>query len=445
MQVGTCPATDLGLTDEPNGLTDLDVGDGPHLPPDLQEQFSERWVAIGGKRAVLWLDVVPPSGFLQLLPWEVMLGPLLGCAVMRLPYFSLRPRTAQDSLTAVLCASSPQSKAGFPAGAMLGVLANEIVNSLPMRTRLELFVDIDEYEIAVSSTKELGNQVHVHDPRHADQHRRPNRDHRRSDSSDVLSPWLSWIDEALAGRAADVVHFLCHGYLAGDRGALALAPSPLAGALEPWSQFVGLTQLSPFLTRLGAWSFAVSGPPGNFSNVALRELGDALARRHPGCVIVHDTERDEFGSPFSQLADTYAFVYGPESLAVPRPIPAVTCWAHPRLVEGPSQTERTPTAVVSDELTIDDQSALIETASEALIAADYTPAWLASGTRILEQAQAQWMGAKSTAEPPTPGTDSAAAVGGLRAFADELEERAQVAWNTEKASAPGDEGSGGRT
>ena len=56
-----------------------------------------------------------------------------------------------------------------------------------------------------------------------------------------------------AVKPLDFVHFVGHGYLSGDRGAIAVATSPTVNTDQQWSRFIGSVELNTFLSQVGAW------------------------------------------------------------------------------------------------------------------------------------------------------------------------------------------------
>jgi len=382
-----CAATELGMRRGDANLIGLDPIRA--LPPQVATAISDRATELTSRPAV-WLELAEPSGALPLLPWEAMLVPALNRPVLRLPYFTLRPRAAFHSLEVVLCASSPVAKTGFDAGQMLVDLAFRIAESVPRDLSLHVFPDKITYGYVRQQTQGVPAHVVVYDPDAAEQYELPKQARQLNDTFEVVNPWLLWIRDALGSRGVDVVHFGCHGYLSGDRGALCMASSPLVNTDSAYSRFIGLGQLSSFMTQVGAWSFAVSGPPRNYSRAALRELGDSVARTGPSYVLVHDTELDP-GPPHAELASAYRFLYQSAETPVPPLARSLSCWAHPRLVEFYEAQEDTTSEAADELLASDGHSLVFDTDTEQAIAAPSTPAWLAANVRVIERVQAKWL------------------------------------------------------
>ncbi len=392
--LASCPTTALGLSGESDHeLARLD--DVGALPPDLVSAL-EAHAGLLGARPSVWLEIPDPCGYLPFLPWEAWLVPVLGRAVLRLPYFLLRPRAAQETLDVVLCATSPRAKVGFDAGRAALELSRTITEAVPRRVTLHLFTDLDVYHWLVDRRSDLPEGTVVHDPAEAEQYSLPGRRVAVDDSADLTNPWLLWIRDALGG-GVDVLHFICHGYSGSDRGALALASSPLVDTDRRYARFVGLGQVSSLMNQVGAWSFAVSGPPTNYSQAGLRELGDSIARNAPGFVLVHD---GSLGNGFEDVGQAYAFLYqasGPASVPPPA-ARSLTCWAHPRLVDEYPDA-RLGTSPGDDLLADDFCSAVFSETTDRMMAAPETPQWLASSARLVEQVQASWFDAGEGTEP----------------------------------------------
>lgn len=411
--LASCPTSELGIGYGEDALAGIDAV--RELPPHLGAAIASRLDVLGSRSSV-WLEFTTPSGYLTSLPWEQWLVPVVRRAVLRLPYFTLRPRSAVDTLDVVLCATSPTAESRFPADSIVR-LARRIADAVPRLVTLHLFTDSAAYPEVRGPAADLPARIIVHDPADAERYAPPRRGTELDDSYDVTNPWLLWIRDALSGRSADVLHFLCHGYLFGDRGALVFASSPLERSGREYSGCVGLGQVSTLMTRLGAWSFAVSGPAHNYSQTALRQLGDSLARSAPSYVLVHDARSD---SGFADAAAMYEFLYPSVSASPPPRARAVTCWAHPQLVEEyPAVSDSTsPGAGLLSE---DGSSSVFEPETEQAIASEGTPAWLASSTRLIERAQASWLNVSTADEEATPSVSEADAEAALRNVTELLE------------------------
>ncbi len=376
----TCPTSELGLA---RGAHALSAVEGMRELPQYVADAIAAHLDVVGDRPSVWLELTTPCGYLALMPWEAWLTPIVQRAVIRLPYYTLRPRAALDTLDVVLCATSPMAKTGFDAGGVLLRLARQIAEAVPRRTTLHLFADSMFYPQVKAGADAIRGQTIVYDPQEAERYALPRRVPDLDDSYDITNPWLLWIRDALHGRGVDVLHFICHGYLSGDRGAMAFSSSPLVNTDSDYSRFVGLGQTCSLMTQIGAWSYAVSGPPHNYSQTALRELGDSFARNGPGFVREHDSNDDP---EFADAGAAYGFLYRSGPPTPPPRTPSVTYWAHPRLVD-----EFPDSASGDDLLTEDGSSSVFAAETQQLIDSEETPAWLASTTRLVERVQAKWL------------------------------------------------------
>lgn len=394
------------------------VGAGPDIPVTLPEELRDHR-AIGkamAGRTILWLELPAPSGPLRALAWETMLAPL-AIPVLRLPYFALQPVATESPRTIAICASSPNAKAQID-------IAEAVRRFLRVaRERVDLLAPIHVFTDR-SWARELEHDrgLMVHDP----------RDSEAGTGSTLQNPWTQWMRDQLARIAVDHVHFLCHGFLAADGGAIALAPSPLANEDRQTSRFVGPNETVALLSALGAWSVGYSGPADNYSRLGLRALADAVAEARPGPVLAHETEDDP---GFAELGRGLALAIGPDAPRLVRPGPAVL-WIHPQRVEdSPYPTEtvaETEAGTTPGELLLDSNSTsmLFGPATTAALAAPNTPSWVASSARVLEQAQAAWLSPTQTglgASGPDPDWSRQAA-DALRQASGLLEQHVREAW-----------------
>jgi hypothetical protein len=322
----------------------------------------------GGKP--LWLHLVRPYGYVGLIPWERMLVPVLNVPILRLPDFIVPPpRESPRSLDVLLCASAPRAKELFPAVGYLGTMARRIVDQVPRLVRLHCFTDGDLLNPLRAEFQRLNllDRATLYDPHEAEGYRIP------PPSSDIVdqpgrlrNPWLLWMRDALHGKSVDVVHILCHGYFSNDRGALAVSESPMTNADPRMSRFIGSTELSAFLTQVGAWASAFSSPSNNYSDLGSRALAEELGQTLPGAVLYHDAARDRKAEA---LGPAYRFLFSraPEE---PPASPDVFIYCQPhRVANEQADSLAQPT---------DDLSVLFEQD-------DNVPAWLAASQRYLEK------------------------------------------------------------
>jgi hypothetical protein len=390
VEVDRCTIEDLGLPDRMAG------GRGPgdddfHVPDQILSQLATAVAELGRSpvppHEALWLELPNPRGYLHLVPWERLLAPL-GRPLLRLPHHTVRPRAPAASLEIALCASAPIAKTAFDAVSTLERLARMWVERTGHQVTVNLFTDVSGYETLRHVTAHLGPAVVVHDPHAAERYEEPERSTRVRDVGGIANPWLRWILDALGGRALDVLHFATHGYLSGDRGAIALAHTPTRNTDRYLSRFVGAAELATLRSRSGAWALALTGPPYNFSGAGLRDLADAIALAHPGVALVSELTLDPQAEQFAEVVE---LVFG-QGAAPSGALPGVTCWVHPNFVEY-QQDEREALL-----LTEDGRSSLIKGATLECISGDQTPAWVAASTRYLETKQADWLPESAAAD-----------------------------------------------
>jgi hypothetical protein len=255
-------------------------------------------------------------------------------------------------------------------------------------------------------------QINIYDPRQASQYEVPSANPSPSDSvSDVESPWLLWIRDAMGSRSADVVHFFCHGYLGREDGFLCFAQSPLQNDDERFARFVGARQICSFLDQVGAWSVAFSSQPGNYSIAGLRLLHDQMAHIRPGPVLYHDMQLD----PQSLgLCETYQYAYAIEESLPPRS-KAISLICHPAWAM--------PIADPDDESkSLVDTLTLAGRMPDLFEGAENTPSWIASGQRALERSVAKLI---STGTSDPAGILQSGTADALRFVADTLERHAK--------------------
>ena len=204
--------------------------------------------------------------------------------------------------------------------------------------------------------------------------------------STATSPWLQWMTKSMGGRSVDVVHFVCHGYMADHGGSLAFAESPVLNDDPQWCGFVGGSELSRFLIDLGAWSVAFTAPRHNYSPLGLRSLADELAQVRPGPVMHHESADDP---DFKQLGDAYRLMYSNERIS-PEPAPAIALCCQPALVAGMRRARASITLsraafgkVGTDaEVSAISMDAAVDGAAKPVLD---IPAWMASAHRFVEQ------------------------------------------------------------
>lgn len=288
----------------------------------------------------LWLHLVKPYGFLGALDWEAALVPTLSRPLLRLPDFLERPRENRAVLDVALVCSEPVSEPRLnPPQVLRDVVAAVLAGSRRPRTTIHIFPD-EVYHDALRATFAGEPRVAVHDPQGSQAHGvlpRGSASLRGDDGGELQSPWLKWMRDSMKGRSLDAVHFVCHGFVADQRPALALAESPLSNRDRRDARYVGVGELVAFLTQVGAWSAVFGSPPGNYSETGLRLLADSLAQARPGPVLYHTLDAT---GPDPGLQAMYGFLYAP----MPSPLPLQERWfayCQPELIDNLTPVSRT--------------------------------------------------------------------------------------------------------
>ncbi len=333
----------------------------------------------------LWLHLARPLGYLNLVPWEQLLQPALMRPVLRLPDFLANPpRESLQSLEVALCGSMPAAKAAFSAVDYLTGMARLLLETVPRRTMVHIFCDAELFpEVAGRVDHMQLDGVQVHDPAEAESFAPAERQYvLTGDTGRVQNPWLKWMRAALSGRGIDLVHFLTHGYLSRDSGALAFAESPLENLDRRIARFVGAAELLAFLNQVGAWCVAFSSPEHNFSEMGLRLLADTIAQQRPGPVLHHEMRLDTEGA---DLSSAYRFLFGRGSVPPPAS-PALFTYCHPSLLESaepaPPRRRRKTRGRARGERPAPQADELL---SEVYQQAEAVPSWVSSSQRYLEQ------------------------------------------------------------
>jgi hypothetical protein len=322
-------------------------GDRGPIPLRIPEKMRDELRAAlnaAGDPAALWLHLVRPYAHLGVAPWDRVLTEELGLPVLRLPDFLVPPaKESPHTLDVALCVSQPAAKSPFDARAFIHSMLRDVAAGVPRgRVAVHLFTDAALYgdlrserggaNPVVLPSQGAGELVMwLHDPRGAARYAEPDSVELVGDLPGSMdNPWLLWMRDVMRGRCLDVVHFGCHGYYALDRGAVALAASPVRNDDQGWARFVGAAELDTFLTQTGAWAVAFSSPPGNFSDAGLRHLADDLAQRKPFATIYHDLASD---SACRDLAAAYEFLFDTQPMD-PEPMRCVSIYCQPCRVTG---------------------------------------------------------------------------------------------------------------
>jgi hypothetical protein len=369
--------------------------------------------------APLWLRFSAPVGILPVAPWERLLQPVLGVPILRLPYHAIMPPPATThSLNTVVCFSSPKAKHPLSPNAIAEQFLRQVPADLAPYTAFHLFADEEVQPLLQGIQKEFGNQydIRVYEPKEA-----PTAVSGQAPPNSppigrpLLNPWLIWMRNSLAGRSADLVHFLCHCYLNGEDGALALAKSPMQNPGTEAS-FVAAPELAEFLNQTGAWSIAFTSPPSNYSLVGMRMLQDQVARLRPGPCLLHDMVQPDASEGLGQA---YRFLYV-RGWQPPPNSSSISLYCHPY-----REMERIHADSASESLL--NEYTLAGRLGDLLQSPD-APAWISTSQRVLEQNVSRF--------EADPVSDQEAAISAgqknaLRFVADVLAKHARGADNAE--------------
>lgn len=379
-------ADQMGLPERLERRQTLYLGYDFRLPDALLAGLRQAMASENPEGRPLWLHLVKPYGYLGMVPWERLLQPKLKVPILRLPdLLANPPRETPSVLDVVLCSSLPVAKESFMVIDHLTQIAKRILEAVPRRTTIHVFTDREWYpriEDRLHGLELLGGPVLLHNPEAAPDYPAPEATLRVGDRPGVIeNPWLLWIRDALEGCSIDIAHFVCHGYLSRDRGALAFSETPVRNKDRLMARFVGAAELTAFLTQIGAWSAAFSSTEHNYSEMGLRQLADTIAQMRPGPVIHHEIPLDLGGQA---LAGVYRFLFGP-TFESPPASPALFTYCHPsRLSAEPeARIQARYTVGVAPESPGEVPSdPMLESIFEA---EDNVPAWIAASERFLEQ------------------------------------------------------------
>lgn len=374
----------LGLPDRLDPQQSLFAGYPFTLPGDLLAALR---AALDGQMLpdeVLWLYLKRPFGYLALVPWEQLLLPVLARPVLRLPDFLVDPARQVGDYNILLCSSQPISEEAFAANEYMARVTQMLLQLVPQRLTVHLFTDSSLMPALVSTIDSYGlndDRVRVYDPQAAAPFAVPDRTSRIADpSGQISSPWLLWMRQAVAPRSIDIVHFIAHGFLAGENAGLSVAESPLENYDVSLPRFIGPNELSAFLVQTGAWGCTISSPPRNYSEMGLRLLTTTLANLRPGPVLHHEMRLD---GEQNALADAYRLLLAP-GRSLPPASPALILYCHPERIAAPTTGAGAAAAVLPEAEPAPDDDP--NSAFEAVYSPDdEVPGWVASAMRYLDQ------------------------------------------------------------
>ncbi|MCX2931185.1 hypothetical protein ORI20_12920 [Mycobacterium sp. CVI_P3] len=384
-EVARCSLGDLGL---PAAMTGLNPVDDHNLsiPAEVVEALQRAAGTLGRSplppQDALWLEFPSPRGSLYIMPWERILAPL-GRPLIRLPNHLVRPQAPGDALEVAICATTSQESSTLKKlpDILDHLVAQYLQHAASRAVTVHIFTDPSWFGAVQKRLDAYGDSVVLHDPAGAVGYDPRSNVSNTGSAVQISSPWLLWMRDNLGTRPFDWVHFVGPGYLAGDRGALAVATSPVVGQTKQGSRSIGPGELNTFLSQVGAWGLGLSGPLGGSADVGLRELADAVTLMRPCVTIEHCLDVDPASADFGTLLET---VFRPGS-ALNHPVPAVTCWAHPQFVQYPDDYR------YDLGLNTDGSSAFVSELTKAALAQSDTPTWIASASRVMESQQMRWL------------------------------------------------------
>jgi hypothetical protein len=377
-----CSAADMRLPDRIERRQTLYRGYEFTVPPHVIAGLKASLDRETTPDTPLWLHLVKPHGYLGMVPWERLLQPELHVPMLRLPDFVVQPpRETPAALDVLLCSSAPMAKDRFRIADYLVILIQRLQNAVSRRTRFHVFADAADHDEIKKALEKAGfpeSTAVLYDPATAAPLAVPERNSNIPDqTSRIENPWLLWMRDALQGRSVDVAHFICHGYLSGERGALSLAESPLSNTDTRMARFVGAAELRAFLTQVGAWSAVFSSPAGNYSEMGLRQLADSIAQARPGPLVHHEFPLDPKAEA---LAGAYRLVYDRKPQPPPAS-PALFIYCQPfRVRIGAEDDTQSFAAAPPPAQPSPDLDSIYQTSENV-------PAWVAASERYVEQCE----------------------------------------------------------
>lgn len=286
------PAWAIGL---PGTFADLLARREPPdftIPESLRKELQRLFEGHHPHDLPLWLDLEAPARLAAVVPWERLLMPFAGDAVIRAPRLPLCPVRSRKVLRTVLCLS-------IPAGADLPDLL-DIVGFLSrydrtpkgeIRTRAfllpELALDDDAAAVLHShlTRAKLAAYVKVLEPPAADEAAGEPNAEGRPPAATVRNPWLRAVLREMRGSGVDVLQLVTKARLMPGSAALELGTRIIDD--RPHSLLVDPVDFDLFLTQIGAWGVDLLPLGDAWSAPALRVFADALSWLAPLEIAVH--------------------------------------------------------------------------------------------------------------------------------------------------------------
>jgi len=311
------------------------LGGGP--PLQLPTQMLDDLVAwfreeSDGNRA-LWVHLVRPYGALCLVPWERILGRALGVPIVMLPDFLFPPPLeTEEELDVVVCGSAPLGHEQHSVLNGVQRAVEQMLDATGRRMHVHVFTDSDIaswLQQNWAGMPSITSRITIYDAKTAASFVTDDIPTRPLENANTLrSPWLLWMQEMLGGRAVDVAHFVCHGYMTRGRGALLFAQSPIERTDRFLAGPVGSPELQTFLNQVGAWSTTFTSLQDNYCEPGVRALADQIAQSRPGPLLMASVREDPH---YEAFRTAYRFLYAPTRSPVPNS-PALFMYCQPYLV-----------------------------------------------------------------------------------------------------------------
>ncbi len=379
VEVARCPLRDLGLPpliEGPESFT-RELRIAPAIISQLRTAVASLGFSPIPPIKSLWLELPGPRGYLYLLPWELLLAPL-NRTVLRLPNFILRPKVHSEKLQVFVAVLD--STTGVDGAVRRICRAWHQHADRPVD--IHVFAGAVVYE-KLRHTAGSDRNLVLHNPYQA-----------KPRSEDA---WLNWVLDSVQGRAFDVVQVISPGTLTGDRGGVVLPIDP--AATSPIRRVIDGSELVTFSSRVGAWALVLTAVSKKSCLPGLLETADTFARARPGVVMVQQLRA---GPDHIDIDRGIQLICGsPEKITTS--LPGITCWAHPSFVD----EQRLDLGLAAT-----GETSLLQASTMQVLAEPDTPAWVAAGSRILENRQSQWLrtGDTNSAAEPAADADAIAAL-----------------------------------
>jgi hypothetical protein len=306
--------TELGL------LRDRDATVACTLPTSMVSELAAWMSENTTGMSPLWVHLVKPYGALRFMPWERAFGSDFPQPILMLPDFIFPPpREASETLDVALLASAPLHVEDYLVKEAVRNTVGGIITAAVRRTELHVFADQDMYSelhTLMGMVTDSAVKVTLYDPREAEPYVVEDLSSRLVDQTGQLrSPWLLWMRNELRRNSVDVFHFVGHGSLTRDRGALLVAQSPMERTREFRAGPISATELATFMTQVGAWGTALTVARQNNSEPGLRAIADEIGQTRPGPVLMHNAERDP---SLSMMRDAYRLLFDTMPAGMPK-------------------------------------------------------------------------------------------------------------------------------